>query len=150
VAGAGDTNGDGFDDLVVGAPSENSHAGAAYVYLGAAGVGGLSPMPPVRLAVGSANQDWFGFVAEAGDTRGHGFSDVVVGANGANGGLGAVYVFGGASAGIDPMSPTVLLGSPPEGRFGYSVAFYSGRRVGFRVFVVPETFGVAGDRTLLL
>jgi len=34
VSGAGDVNGDGFADVIVGAPDNNQHRGAAYVYSG--------------------------------------------------------------------------------------------------------------------
>src|SRR4051812_21076884 len=37
VASAGDVNGDGFLDLIVGAPGCGCHAGSAYVVLGQAG-----------------------------------------------------------------------------------------------------------------
>jgi hypothetical protein len=37
LRGAGDVNGDGYDDLIVGAPSFMSVAGAAYVFLGGPG-----------------------------------------------------------------------------------------------------------------
>lgn len=68
VASAGDVNGDGFADLVVGAaladPGGRPNAGTAIVYLG--GSGGLS-MTPHRVLEGASMGDRFGTsVASAG------------------------------------------------------------------------------------
>ncbi len=35
VSGAGDVNGDGFDDIIIGSPNQNSNAGITYVIFGA-------------------------------------------------------------------------------------------------------------------
>ena len=43
VATAGDVNGDGYSDVIVGSPGENSNAGKAYLFLG--GPGGLATSP---------------------------------------------------------------------------------------------------------
>ncbi len=100
VAGAGDVNGDGFADMIVGAPFNSaggSFAGRAYVYFG-----GASPNNVVDLTLtGAAASDEFGFsVAGAGDFNGDGFADVIVGAqfNDAGGNnAGQAYLYFGAS-----------------------------------------------------
>src|SRR5207247_1605034 len=80
VAPAGDVNGDGFGDVIIGAPfyqSTQPHEGRAYVYYGASS-GLLSPWIK---ASGVANAQ-FGFsVSSAGDLNGDGISDVIVGGN---------------------------------------------------------------------
>jgi hypothetical protein len=82
VSTAGDTNGDGFSDVIIGAPyydNGNTDEGVAFVYPG--GPIGLFNVPIALLD--GANQDgaWFGYsVAGAGDVNGDGFSDVIVGA----------------------------------------------------------------------
>lgn len=82
VSAAGDTNGDGFSDVIIGAPyydNGNIDEGVAFVYPG--GPIGLFNVPIALLD--AANQDgaWFGYsVAGAGDVNGDGFSDVIVGA----------------------------------------------------------------------
>lgn len=96
-SGAGDVDGDGINDIVVGAPLANpggiSQAGSVYVYSGQTGAqiyrfDGLGTF---------ADLGWS--VAGAGDVNGDGFDDIVAGAPFyAAGGLysaGAVYVYSG-------------------------------------------------------
>ena len=78
VASAGDLNGDGFGDLVVGASSTAGSAGSAYVYLGSAT--GPSNTPATTLA-GAAASAFYGISAAcAGDVNGDGYADLIVGA----------------------------------------------------------------------
>ena len=117
VAGAGDVNGDGYDDLVVGATNDSSaatSAGAAYLYLGAAS--GIDASTEQRLDPSDAAEDyWFGDgVDGAGDVNGDGFADVIVGSDGDNGPVswaGAAYVYHGSAAGLDASSETKLVAS---------------------------------------
>ena len=77
VASAGDVNGDGYADVIVGSYGGGIYnQGAAYVYLG--GPAGLAATPAWS-AVGEAASDYFGeFVFSAGDVNGDGYSDVLV------------------------------------------------------------------------
>jgi len=87
VASAGDINGDGFADLIVGAPfadpSTRTDGGRSYVIYGRAAGSNLdlrSPGSAVRI-VGAAAGDHSGVsVASAGDVNGDGWTDLVVGA----------------------------------------------------------------------
>lgn len=115
VSGAGDVNGDGYDDLIVGAYRGNDgggEAGEAYVIYGGAGgfgsdVGGrqvidIASLSPAQgyLIQGDGAADFAGFsVSAAGDINGDGLADIIVGANyGGDGGdrPGAAYVVFGA------------------------------------------------------
>ena len=83
VAIVGDTNGDGFDDFVVGAFAEDaggSEAGAAYLVLGPV-AGAFSLADADAKLIGEAGDDHAGLVvAAAGDTDGDGNADFYVGA----------------------------------------------------------------------
>jgi Ca2+-binding RTX toxin-like protein len=108
VSTAGDINGDGIDDLIVGAAQNDAGGfGAAYVVYGAAG--GLTNVNLDDIAVGTggfritgeAILDVAGFsVSQAGDVNGDGFDDMIVGAflNDAGGNdSGAAYVIHGGN-----------------------------------------------------
>ncbi|MEZ4789809.1 MAG: FG-GAP-like repeat-containing protein [Flavobacteriales bacterium] len=79
VCSAGDVNGDGLADVIIGAPGlANSLAGSAFVHLGSASGLGTSPAWTIN---GASAADRYGqAVAVAGDVNGDGFSDVLVGA----------------------------------------------------------------------
>lgn len=108
VASAGDVNGDGYGDVIVGAYGLAANAGAAYVYMGSAT--GLSTSP-ARVLNGPANS-FFGYaVASAGDVNGDGRGDVIVGAYQYANSAGAAYIYYGTSTGLNATPATVLTGS---------------------------------------
>jgi len=99
--GAGDIDGDGYDDVFIGASANDdagSQAGAAYLYLGP-----LTGTPSADLDLGGANAgDNLGIlVGAAGDVDADGYDDTFACApdedtNGAD--AGACYLFSGASS----------------------------------------------------
>ena len=111
VSGAGDGDGDGLADLIVGAAvADDDYAGRGYVVFGKADTAGVQ-LSAVSTGVGGfalegeAAYDYAGFsLSTAGDVNGDGFSDVIVGAFGAdpNGeDSGRSYVvFGGGFRGL--------------------------------------------------
>jgi hypothetical protein len=125
VASAGDVDGDGFADVIVGArfanPGGRTNAGTASVYLGSPA--GLSSTPALVLE-GVAAGDEFGYsVGGAGDVDGDGFADVVVGAPRADPGgrsnVGAASVYLGSSpAGLSSTPFPVLEGVAVDDQFG--------------------------------
>jgi hypothetical protein len=106
VASAGDVNGDGYDDVVVGAPNyfEVGHPhdeGRAFVYYGSEN--GLSPHPDWVTAGGQANSYYGVSVDAAGDVNGDGFDDVIVSASQYDNGEtdeGRAYVYLGSTSGL--------------------------------------------------
>ncbi|MFN7698633.1 MAG: hypothetical protein ACK5U8_12100 [Deltaproteobacteria bacterium] len=128
VAGAGDLNGDGYADLVVGAyettPVGLGESGAASVFHGS--VTGLGATPTITL-VGGVDEAFLGCsVASAGDVNGDGFSDLVIGASTSTvGGLrhaGIASVFHGSATGIARDASQRLVGSRANAWFGDNVA----------------------------
>ncbi len=77
VAGAGDVNQDGFEDIIAGAPYYSNGMGAAYLFHG--GPAGLPSFYTVDL-YGQAGWNFGTAVSGAGDVNKDGYADVVVGA----------------------------------------------------------------------
>ena len=126
VSGAGDVNGDGYDDVIVGAPRyENAEAreGAAFIYHGS--VSGISTVPAVILESNQAGAMLGSSVSGAGDVNGDGFDDVIVGASlYSNGELfeGAAYVYLGSVSGISTIPAVILESNQAGAMLGSSVS----------------------------
>jgi hypothetical protein len=117
VSSAGDVNGDGFYDVIVGASGFSSNTGRAYVYFGGSAMNSLSDV----ILPGETSGDLLGCsVSSAGDVNGDGYSDVAIGANGYSFGAGRTYIlFGGVS--MDETADVILTGET-NGNFGISVS----------------------------
>ena len=125
VADAGDNNGDGYADLVIGAASTDSPAtdiGAVYLYLGnATGIDSTA----TASGTGVLTNDFLGrSVDGAGDVNDDGFDDILVGAPGFSSSLGAALLLYGPTTGtISASSPgATWVGTTASGRFGSKVA----------------------------
>jgi len=140
VSGAGDTDGDGFRDVLVGAPlarvGTNASRGAAYLVRGPIEQNMGLQFSATRL-LGEGPGDQAGWsVSGAGDVNGDGFDDVLVGAplNSDNGTeAGAVYL---------------LYGPLPRGNVGLedADAVFVGKSAGERVgHAVVGTCDINGD-----
>ncbi|XP_056368074.1 integrin alpha-IIb [Oenanthe melanoleuca] len=124
-----DVDGDGRDDLLVGAPlymargsdGQRSELGRLYVYLWR----GQQPLagPPQTLTGTHPYGRFAAAIASLGDLDKDGFGDVAVGApQGGDSGSGQVFIFRGQSEGLAPV-PTQRLDSPFPGpaAFGFAL-----------------------------
>ncbi|GAA4994115.1 FG-GAP-like repeat-containing protein [Streptomyces siamensis] len=105
---SGDTNGDGYADVVIGSDSESlgskRHAGQVTVLRGSAsgltGTGSKSYSQDTANVPGTAEaDDYFGDEVFLTDTNRDGRAELAVGARGENGGAGAVWLFKSTSSG---------------------------------------------------
>jgi hypothetical protein len=119
VSGAGDVNGDGIDDIIIGAPNAGSKFyGAAYVLFGqTSGFGGSIDLNNLDAqhgfwVYGDNPSDAAGVaVSAAGDINGDGYDDILVGASGADphgASSGAVTVIYGSA---DNSGPPPIIGT---------------------------------------
>jgi MYXO-CTERM domain-containing protein len=126
VSSAGDVNGDGFGDVIVGADGYgNGQAGEgrAFMYLGSAA--GLSTSP-AWTAEGDQIDAFFGrAVSSAGDVNADGFDDVIVGAHGYDNGQdteGRAFMYLGSAGGLATSAAWTAEGDQTFARFGQAVS----------------------------
>jgi hypothetical protein len=125
VAMAGDVNGDGYSDVIVGAryyDSGEMDEGQAYVYHGSAT--GLSTTADWTAGSGQAFAYFGTLVGTAGDVNGDGYSDVIVGAPKYDNGHdneGRTYVYHGSATGLSTTVDWTVESDQDNARFGYSV-----------------------------
>jgi len=136
----GDFDDDGFRDLAVGVPYEDSivsNGGAVHVFYGSAGgllvAGSQTWKPGLLPTLGNENaDDNFGWALTVGNFDGDDFDDLAIGVPGRNVDTtnnGVVHIFGGNSTGIDHHSQQLLarqdlvtgLGQTGD-RFGHALA----------------------------
>lgn len=111
VSTAGDTNADGYDDCLLGAPYHDYSAtdsGAAYVVLGGVRSGSLDLSAADAKAGGEGGDDGAGWsVAPAGDMDGDGDDDVLIGGaleDAGGTGAGAAYLMYGPLAALTSLA----------------------------------------------
>jgi len=125
VAGAGDLNGDGFDDLALGAryyTGDEDGEGAVYVVYGSKDGPGVTP--GLLIEGEQANAAFGSALAAGGDVNGDGYDDLAVGAPNFDYeevNAGAVFVFHGSKDGLDGTWDWRAISDQPEADFGITV-----------------------------
>jgi hypothetical protein len=118
VSSAGDVNGDGFDDVIVGTTNYNSSTGRAYIFFGGQTMDAKADV----VMTGEGNYNEFGnSVSGAGDVNGDGYDDVVIGANSYYSDKGRAYIFFGGAQ-MDNVSDVVFTGENYSNNFGMDVS----------------------------
>eukprot|EP00066_Takifugu_rubripes_P018741 XP_011608007.1 PREDICTED: integrin alpha-6 isoform X1 [Takifugu rubripes] len=119
-----DLNGDGWQDIVVGAPQfymkDGDVGGAAFVYMNREGR--WDGVMPVRL--NGTKDSMFGLAVEnIGDVNQDSFEDIAVGAPNEEGGAGRVFIYHGSKQGVKTRPAQILSGKGYNMKlFGYSLA----------------------------
>jgi hypothetical protein len=127
VAGGGDVNGDGADDILVGVPNWDSpngfDAGGVFVFLGS--VNGPGATAWDTLYAGGDDAHFGTSVATAGDVNADLAQDVIVGAPGYSNGQareGGAFVFLGAPGKFAALPAFTLEANGSNARLGFSVS----------------------------
>ena len=161
----GDFNGDGRDDLAVGAPLEDLvsntavNAGSVHTFLGAAN--GFTLGQVVSQGIAAETGDRFGWALAAGDFNGDGREDLAVGSPGENldstADVGIVQIFSGTASGITQNATQVwhqavsgIVGTAEAGdQFGFALSAWNfGKTTQADLAVgIPfeDVFNIAGD-----
>ena len=126
VDGAGDVNGDGYDDVLVGDPwydGSGLDSGRVELYYGAPS--GLADQPDWTVEWGLDDQWYGGRPRGLGDVNGDGYSDVAISDpfwdNEAGDNVGAVQVYLGSPAGLPSTADWVYESGQPDDQLGWDV-----------------------------
>ncbi|MGH9870395.1 MAG: FG-GAP repeat protein [Candidatus Polarisedimenticolia bacterium] len=161
---SGDLNGDGFDDLILGAEladgqgNARANAGEVYLIYGRSSewtdTDLLSPAPGVARFWGADSLDLLGSSVASGDVNGDGFDDLILGAKesdssgNARNAAGEVYlIYGRSTQWIDtnlltpPSGVARFWGAEPFDTLGSSVASGDVNGDGFDDLILGAVFG---------
>jgi len=143
VAALGDVNGDGIEDLGVGAPTALDGSGRVFVYQGS------SVGPSAAWTMDGRGEARFGAaIAGRGDFNADGLADFAVAAPNTRGGAGLVQTFRGSST--TPIPGRVLLPQPGQAGFGSSLVLLDYNDDGFDDLVVGAPAEAPGSASIFL
>ena len=134
VSSAGDVNGDGYDDLIIGVNGANPNgvfnAGETYIVYGGASAPGTNGVLDLSMLDGTNGFTLTGIdrfdnsgtsVSSAGDVNGDGYDDLIIGAEGAdpNGDsrAGETYIIYGGATGTESLVPVTASGTAVADNF---------------------------------
>jgi len=123
IAGAGDVNSDGYDDVIIAEPSY-SGGGIVLAYYGSPL--GLSIVPDWIASAGPRDVHFGSSIASAGDVNGDNYDDVIIGSRGYSGEIwereGAVYIYYGSLTGLKNQYAWTAKGNYFRANLGASVS----------------------------
>ncbi|MCU0798788.1 MAG: FG-GAP-like repeat-containing protein, partial [Candidatus Thermoplasmatota archaeon] len=129
---SGDVNGDGADDVIVGAFYANSYVGAIYVFFGMKTTSPEVTTDQADVIInppsGTPAYGYFGSSIGVGDVDGDGIDDIIAGDHYASSYRGEAYIYFGNRAwgkGATISTPDVIF----KGKSGYSSSCYFGQDV---------------------
>ena len=118
ASGAGDVNGDSYDDVVVSTYKYDSDRGAAFIFYGGNSMDNIADVT----LTGEASGDAFGVsISGAGDVNGDGYDDVIAGASVYDNLRGRSYIYFGSPA-MNNVADVIFTGETIQGDFGNSVS----------------------------
>lgn len=142
VSSAGDVNGDGYDDVIIGAYGYSSNTGRAYIFFGGSS---MNSVADIIMTGESVNSNFGISVSDAGDVNNDGYSDVIAGASGYNSNTGRSYVFLGGT-GMDNTADAIMNGTSINNYFGYSVSDAGNVNGDSYDDVIIGAYGASGNR----
>lgn len=153
---AGDVNGDGFDDMIAGAPFYDtqrnqitSQDGKAYAWLGSPE--GLPETPSWTATIPERGSNYGRAVSTAGDVNGDGFDDVLVGARHYDGspngrGQGAAFLYYGSATGLSSTPDWIGYAEFGRSQFGtYLSSIGDLNQDGFDDFIIGAASAYRGE-----
>ncbi|MCB9686167.1 MAG: FG-GAP repeat protein [Alphaproteobacteria bacterium] len=126
VCSVGDVDGDGYDDVVVGAPQYSdpeTYEGSAFLFRG--GPTGLRTLPSWASDADQTFAEWGSTVIGAGDVNGDGYDDVAIASpryTNVESAEGRVSVFHGSPAGLQALPSWAAESNQDFAHFGSSLA----------------------------
>ncbi len=121
VSTAGDVNGDGYDDVIIGAPRtySNTSVGRAYIYFGGSSMDNTAD---VSMIGGVSGEGLGRSVSNAGDVNNDGYDDVIIGEPSYNSYKGrALIYYGSVNTSMDSIADVTIDGTGEF--FGRSVSY---------------------------
>jgi hypothetical protein len=124
---SGDVNGDGFDDVIMGARGASSYSGEIWIFYGITNTAAEVPDTNADVVLSApSGARYFGESIGVGDVDGDGIDDVVAGSYAGSSYLGEAYIwFGSTNLPSSSNSPDVTF----VGERGYSSSNYFGKNV---------------------